>query len=133
MNSHLALRLGYLVRRSNAPVPGFQKTDTLTTASVVVRWKSERAVHYDDPAARQGERSGDVLRAGMARRIGSEPLASLDYVALVDDAAWEDVDLLEGPARALVAASFGSARLIDNVLLPWSGSEAVQNTRREGA
>jgi len=69
----------------------------------------------------------------MARRIGSEPLASLDYVALVDDAAWEDVDLLEGPARALVAASFGSARLIDNVLLPWSGSEAVQNTRREGA
>ena len=45
----------------------------------------------------------------------------------------KDVDLLEGPARALVAASFGSARLIDNVLLPWSGSEAVQNTRREGA
>ena len=40
MNSRLALRLGYLVRRSNAPVPGFKKTDALTTASVVVQWKS---------------------------------------------------------------------------------------------
>jgi putative salt-induced outer membrane protein len=40
MNSHLALKLGYIVRRSNTPVPGFRKTDTMTTASVVLRWKS---------------------------------------------------------------------------------------------
>jgi putative salt-induced outer membrane protein YdiY len=41
LNSRLALRLGYLVRRSNLPVPGFKKTDVLTTASLVVRWKSD--------------------------------------------------------------------------------------------
>jgi len=40
MNSRLALKLGYLVRRSNAPVPGFEKTDTMTTASVVMQWKA---------------------------------------------------------------------------------------------
>lgn len=40
MNTHLALKLGYLVRRSNAPVPGFKKTDTMTTASVVMQWKA---------------------------------------------------------------------------------------------
>ena len=40
MNSHLALKLGYLVRRSNAPVPGFKKTDTMTSASVVMQWKA---------------------------------------------------------------------------------------------
>jgi putative salt-induced outer membrane protein len=40
MNSHLALKLGYLLRRSNAPVPGFKKTDTMSTASVVLRWKA---------------------------------------------------------------------------------------------
>jgi putative salt-induced outer membrane protein YdiY len=40
LNSRLALKLGYLVRRSNAPVPGFRPTDTMTTASVVMQWKA---------------------------------------------------------------------------------------------
>jgi hypothetical protein len=40
MNAHLALKFGWLMRYSNAPVPGFQKTDNTTTASVVVRWKA---------------------------------------------------------------------------------------------
>lgn len=68
---------------------------------------------------RGGERRGDVLRAEMARRIGAEPLARLDYVSVVDEATWEDVRDLRGPARALVAARVGSTRLIDNVALPW--------------
>ena len=38
--SRLALKLGYLVRYSNLPVSGFKKTDQLTTASVVMQWKS---------------------------------------------------------------------------------------------
>jgi putative salt-induced outer membrane protein YdiY len=40
MNSHLALKLGYLWRFSNAPVAGFKKTDNTTTASVVLRWRA---------------------------------------------------------------------------------------------
>jgi len=40
MNSHLALKIGYLLRFANDPVPGFKKTDTTTTASVVLRWKA---------------------------------------------------------------------------------------------
>jgi pantoate--beta-alanine ligase len=68
--------------------------------------------------ARRGERSGDVLRAEMARTIGAEPLARLDYVAVVDERTWEDLGEVTGPARALVAARFGQTRLIDNVALP---------------
>ena len=64
-----------------------------------------------------GERDARVLRAELARRIGAEPLAALDYVAVVDEGTFEEVDLLRGPARALVAARVGPARLIDNVLL----------------
>jgi pantoate--beta-alanine ligase len=64
-----------------------------------------------------GERDAVVLRAEMAKRIGSEPLAAIDYAAIVDDDTFEDVDRLSGPARALVAARFGSTRLIDNLLL----------------
>jgi putative salt-induced outer membrane protein YdiY len=40
MNRHLALKIGYLLRFSNTPVPGFRKTDNTTTASVVLRWKA---------------------------------------------------------------------------------------------
>jgi putative salt-induced outer membrane protein YdiY len=43
MNAHLALKLGYLLRYSNSPVPGFKKTDNTTTASVVLRWKAATA------------------------------------------------------------------------------------------
>jgi pantoate--beta-alanine ligase len=82
--------------------------DALSTAAALVR---------------RGERDGDVLRAEMAKRIGAEPLAKLDYVALVDDGTWEDVAVVAGPARALVAARLGPARLIDNLLLPWERGE----------
>jgi putative salt-induced outer membrane protein YdiY len=40
MAAHLALKIGYLVRFANDPVPGFKKTDMTTTASVVLRWKA---------------------------------------------------------------------------------------------
>src|SRR2546425_12497672 len=40
MNKRLALKLGYLLRYSNDPVPTFKKTDNTMTASVVVRWKA---------------------------------------------------------------------------------------------
>jgi pantoate--beta-alanine ligase len=68
--------------------------------------------------ARQGERNPDVLRAEIAKLIGGEPLARIDYVAIVDDATWEEVTWIDGPARALVAAYFGDVRLIDNLVLP---------------
>jgi len=65
-----------------------------------------------------GERAAAVLEAEMARRIGAEPLAAIDYAAVVDDRTFERAATLEGPARALVAARVGSTRLIDNLRLP---------------
>jgi pantoate--beta-alanine ligase len=64
------------------------------------------------------ERDANVLKAEMAKRIAAEPLARLDYVAIVDDATFEEVDRITAPARALVAARFGDIRLIDNLALP---------------
>jgi pantoate--beta-alanine ligase len=71
-----------------------------------------------------GERDPIVLRAEMAKRIGAELLASLDYVAVVDEATFEEIGRLEDPARALVAARVGKARLIDNVRLDPSSRNA---------
>jgi pantoate--beta-alanine ligase len=64
-----------------------------------------------------GEREAAVIKAEMAKRIGAEPLADLDYVALVHEGTFTEVGRLDGPARALVAAGIGTTRLIDNLLI----------------
>jgi len=68
--------------------------------------------------ARAGERDANVLVAVMAREIGATPLAKLDYAAVVDEATFEPVGRIDRAARAIVAARFPSARLIDNLRLP---------------
>jgi pantoate--beta-alanine ligase len=68
--------------------------------------------------ARAGERDAHVLVAALAREVGATPLARLDYAAVVDDDTFTAIDLIDRPARAIVAAAFPSARLIDNLALP---------------
>ena len=67
-------------------------------------------------------RNGGLTDAGELRRmmqalIESESHATLDYVSISDAATLEELTIVEGPARALVAARIGPARLIDNVAL----------------
>jgi pantoate--beta-alanine ligase len=71
--------------------------------------------------SRAGERDPAVLVAAMAREVGATPLASLDYVTVVDEATFEPPAEIGLPARALIAARFPSARLIDNLRLPAAG------------
>jgi pantoate--beta-alanine ligase len=71
--------------------------------------------------ARGGDRDPASVTAAMAREIGATPGASLDYAAVVAEATFEPLAELDRPARALVAARFGSTRLIDNVRLPTAG------------
>jgi pantoate--beta-alanine ligase len=67
--------------------------------------------------ARAGERDPAVLVAAMAREVGATPLARLEYAAVVDDQTFLPQTVIEPPARAILAARFPSARLIDNVSL----------------
>jgi pantoate--beta-alanine ligase len=71
--------------------------------------------------ARGGERDPAVLVATMAREVGATPLASLDYAAVVGEATFESPSEIDRPVRALIAARFPSARLIDNLRLPAAG------------
>jgi len=68
--------------------------------------------------ARSGERDPAVLVAVMAREIGATPLARLDYAAVVDESTFERAVTIDAPSRAIVAARFPAARLIDNLSLP---------------
>ena len=64
-----------------------------------------------------GERDAHVLKAEMAKRIGAEPLARLDYVAVVDPESFTETDRVDRAVRALVAARVGRTRLIDTLLI----------------
>jgi pantoate--beta-alanine ligase len=78
--------------------------------------------------ARAGETDAAILVAAMAREIGATPLARLDYAAVVGDDSFEPIIHVDVPARAIVAARFPSARLIDNLRLPKPSPEAAKGS-----
>jgi pantoate--beta-alanine ligase len=80
--------------------------------------------------AKAGVDEAGVLVAAMAREVGATPLARLDYAAVVDDTTFEQLDRVPTGtrARALIAAGFPSARLIDTLLLPPAASARSQQT-----
>ena len=76
-----------------------------------------RALRAAADRVRDGDRYALRVLERMADEVHEEQLADLDYAAIVDEETFEDVDLLERPARALVAARVGKPRLIDNTRL----------------
>jgi pantoate--beta-alanine ligase len=75
-----------------------------------------RALRAGANAIEGGERDPARVVAWMTKVIDGEPLASLDYVAVVDATTLAAVPKpLRGELRLLGAARFGKARLIDNV------------------
>jgi pantoate--beta-alanine ligase len=71
--------------------------------------------------ARDGERDAVALSRLLAEEVESGVLGELDYAAVVDAETLEPLDLLDRPARAIVAATFGRARLIDNAAIAPAG------------
>lgn len=91
---------------------------------------SSRNVYLDDRQRADAAVLSAALAAGVAAiesgirdraavqtvvRSMIEPVAPLDYVEVVDALTLEPIDPLRGEVRLLVAARFGSTRLIDNM------------------
>jgi pantoate--beta-alanine ligase len=68
-------------------------------------------------AVRSGERDAGLLAAGIEAHIRVVPLAVVDYVGVCNPETLEPLHEIAGKAVAVVAASFGSTRLIDNMIL----------------
>jgi pantoate--beta-alanine ligase len=76
-----------------------------------------RGLRAAGAALAAGERDATTLATAVAHEFDAEPLAALDYAVVVDEETFDEVDRVERPARALVAARVGKPRLIDNLLL----------------
>ncbi|MBK8464810.1 MAG: pantoate--beta-alanine ligase [Chloracidobacterium sp.] len=69
-------------------------------------------------AFKKGERNASALTEIVKDRVADEPLAKLDYVAVVDRNSLQLIDVIgDGETLILVAVHFGNVRLIDNVIL----------------
>ena len=115
------------------PCPTVREADGLAFSSRNARLGSEErdqagclflALSEAAALARAGETNPAIMVAAMAREIGATPLARLDYAAVVGEDTFEPITRVDGPTRAIVAARFPSARLIDNLRLPQPPNEA---------
>jgi pantoate--beta-alanine ligase len=64
-----------------------------------------------------GERNPHAIQVLAENLIKAEPLASVDYVAVVDAESLRSIDRIDRPAVILLAVRIGATRLIDNLLL----------------
>ncbi len=64
-----------------------------------------------------GERDAAGLVAAVRKVLAAEPLASVDYVEIVDAESFEPVMRLRGACLVLLAVFIGTTRLIDNMLV----------------
>ncbi|NLG83579.1 MAG: pantoate--beta-alanine ligase [Firmicutes bacterium] len=65
----------------------------------------------------RGERRAEEILARMRELIAAEPLARIDYVAIVDDETLAPVERIDRPVLVALAVFIGPTRLIDNIVL----------------
>lgn len=71
----------------------------------------------------QGERDAETVRTRMVEMLQAGGVDRIDYVAIVHAETLAEVERLDGPAAALIAAHVGKTRLIDNCRLGDGGRE----------
>ena len=82
-------------------------------AAVIFRSLREAKVAF-----KQGERNASKLAEIVQVGIGSEPLATIDYISVVDGRTLEPIEKVrETEALIAVAVRFRNIRLIDNLVL----------------
>ena len=77
-----------------------------------------RALVAGREAVGKGEREASKVHDVMAKMVAREPLIALDYAEAVDTSTFEtpaDLTTSEHGIRLLIAARFGTVRLIDNI------------------
>jgi pantoate--beta-alanine ligase len=74
-----------------------------------------RALERVWQALAAGERAAAPLEEILRTTVAAEPLARLDYAAVVDAAALQPVERVQGRVLVLLAARLGGTRLLDNL------------------
>jgi pantoate--beta-alanine ligase len=108
------------------PVPTFRESDGLAMSSrneyldpgqrkaALVLY---RALIAAREAIQKGEKNVESVRQVAMTPINVEPLASVDYIAVVDPETLQPMKKIAGQTLVVLAVRIGSTRLIDNMLI----------------
>jgi len=103
---------GLALSSRNAYLKGDQRR------AATVLYRALDAARHDIAA---GEHDAVRLAGALRKKIEAEPLATADYVEIVDAETFEPVSRLRRACLALLAVFIGSTRLIDNMLVEEKG------------
>ncbi|MCL4562827.1 MAG: pantoate--beta-alanine ligase [Chloroflexi bacterium] len=123
--------IGRMVRDLNFPIeivicPIAREPDGLAMSSRNVYLNVEerqaatvlyRSLLAAQAAVRSGETRAEIVRAAMQEIFDREPLANIQYIAIVDPETFRTRDRLSGGELVLLAVKIGRTRLIDNAIL----------------
>lgn len=76
-----------------------------------------RSLWMAEEMVRNGETSSQKIVRAVNEKISSDPLLSIDYVALKDARDLKDIKIIDRKAVLALAVRVGKARLIDNTIL----------------
>jgi pantoate--beta-alanine ligase len=76
-----------------------------------------RALQAGAAAIRAGERRGPMIQRHMTRVVATEPLATVEYLAVCDPLTLEPLSIVHRRAVLLGAVRIGTVRLLDNLLV----------------
>ena len=99
---------GLALSSRNAYLSAEQRKQALTLS---------RSLQQAEELVASGERDVSTVLAAMREVFAAESAVQLDYLALVNPDTLVDVQTIDSPTVALVAARVGNTRLIDNRLL----------------
>ncbi len=76
-----------------------------------------RSLHKAAKLVESGQTDAAEISHTMREMIEAEPLAEIDYIAIVDADTLDDLDIVRGKVLVALAVFIGKTRLIDNIIL----------------
>ncbi|EEG77257.1 pantoate--beta-alanine ligase [Dethiobacter alkaliphilus] len=76
-----------------------------------------RSLFQAEEKIKNGERDTNKITEFITQTIQSEPLANIDYVAIVDTDEIKPTETINGQTLIALAVRFGKTRLIDNIIV----------------
>ncbi|NLP26281.1 MAG: 4-phosphopantoate--beta-alanine ligase, partial [Clostridiales bacterium] len=73
-----------------------------------------KTIRFAQGLVQAGEKDTEGIIEAMRENIGTEPLARIDYIEIVDAETMQRVDTIDGQVLVAIAVYIGDIRLLDN-------------------
>jgi pantoate--beta-alanine ligase len=116
LNMNLEIEVLPIVREADGLAMSSRNT-YLTPAERKAATVLYRSLCLAEKSIAAGEKDADSIRRLIRAAINAEPLAEIDYIAIVDAENLHELDRIANRVLIALAVRFGKTRLIDNIMV----------------